>query len=137
MKAGPNARRSTRPLAVSMISVASVGSTIKGTGSEPLSCFHTVAFLITRACASLENLLQSSRVSRYVSFMWVNQPVKHTVEEASRRGGLCDPLADERDEVPPCIVVRQHPGGNDQALTAVAPQDDQTGLFRDIAEGAP
>jgi hypothetical protein len=42
-----------------------------------------------------------------------------------------------RDEVPPCIVVHQHTGGNDQALTAVAPQHDQTGLFRDIAEGVP
>jgi hypothetical protein len=58
--------------------------------------------------------------------------------EASRRGGLCDPLAGERDEVPTRGVVRQGAGGNDQAFcAAINPQHDQAGLFRDIAEGAP
>jgi hypothetical protein len=67
-----------------------------------------------------------------------NPAVSSGRTEASRRGGLCDPLVGKRDEVPARAVVRQAAGGNDQAFcTAINPQQDQTGPLCDIAEGAP
>jgi hypothetical protein len=48
------------------------------------------------------------------------------------------PLAGERDEVLARSVVREGRGGNDQAFSAaINPEQDQAGLFRDIAEGTP
>jgi hypothetical protein len=51
--------------------------------------------------------------------------------------GLRNALSDDHDEVPARGVVRQGAGGNDDTLSPVAPQEDQTAVFRNLAESAP